>query len=249
MAHENFIGGAWKPAATGATDDVVAPATGDVIATVPSSDTTDVDAAVSAAAEAFTTWGATTPRERSEALLALAAAVEDNIDELKQLEVDNVGKPVSIIDFEFDLTVDNLRFFAGAARTLQAQAAGEYIEGHTSMLRRDPLGVCAGIAPWNYPLNMATWKFGPALAAGNTFVLKPSELTPLTALKLAELAADILPPGVFNVVCGQGETAGDALVRHPGVAMVSITGDVETGKLVARNAADTLKRVHLELGG
>jgi 1-pyrroline dehydrogenase len=249
MAHENFIGGAWKPAATGATDDVVAPATGDVIATVPSSDTTDVDAAVSAAAEAFTTWGATTPRERSEALLALAAAVEDNIDELKQLEVDNVGKPVSIIDFEFDLTVDNLRFFAGAARTLQAQAAGEYIEGHTSMLRRDPLGVCAGIAPWNYPLNMATWKFGPALAAGNTFVLKPSELTPLTALKLAEIAADILPPGVFNVVCGQGETAGDALVRHPGVAMVSITGDVETGKLVARNAADSLKRVHLELGG
>ena len=249
MAHENFIGGAWKPAATGATDDVVAPATGEVIAQVPSSDTTDVDAAVTAAAEAFTTWGSTTPRERSEALLAMAAAIEDNIDELKTLEVDNVGKPVSIIDFEFDLTVDNLRFFAGAARTLQAQAAGEYLEGHTSMLRRDPLGVCAGIAPWNYPLNMATWKFGPALAAGNTFVLKPSELTPLTALKLAELAADILPPGVFNVVCGQGETAGDALVRHPGVAMVSITGDVETGKLVARNAADTLKRVHLELGG
>ncbi|HKH03726.1 MAG TPA: gamma-aminobutyraldehyde dehydrogenase [Acidimicrobiales bacterium] len=249
MAHENFIGGAWKPAATGATDDVVAPATGEVIAQVPSSDTTDVDAAVTAAAEAFTTWGSTTPRERSEALLAMAAAIEDNIDELKTLEVDNVGKPVSIIDFEFDLTVDNLRFFAGAARTLQAQAAGEYLEGHTSMLRRDPLGVCAGIAPWNYPLNMATWKFGPALAAGNTFVLKPSELTPLTALKLAELAADILPPGVFNVVCGQGETAGDALVRHPGVAMVSITGDVETGKLVARNAADSLKRVHLELGG
>ena len=156
---------------------------------------------------------------------------------------------MSIIDFEFDLTVDNIRFFAGAARTLQAQAAGEYLEDHTSMLRRDPLGVCAGIAPWNYPLNMATWKFGPALAAGNTFVLKPSELTPLTALRLAELAADILPPGVFNVVCGQGETAGDALVRHPGVAMVSITGDVETGKLIARNAADTLKRVHLELGG
>ncbi len=193
--------------------------------------------------------GATTPRERSEKLLALAAAVEANLDELKQLEMRNVGKPVSIIDFEFDLTIDNLRFFAGAARTLQAQAAGEYLEDHTSMLRRDPLGVCAGIAPWNYPLNMATWKLGPALAAGNTFILKPSELTPLTALKLAELAADIFPPGVFNVVCGQGETAGDALVRHPGVAMVSITGDVDTGKLIARNAADTLKRVHLELGG
>ncbi len=249
MAHENFIGGAWKAAASGLTDDVVDPATGDVITQVPASDAVDVDAAVSAAAEAFTAWGATTPRERSEKLLALAAAVEANLDELKQLEMRNVGKPVSIIDFEFDLTIDNLRFFAGAARTLQAQAAGEYLEDHTSMLRRDPLGVCAGIAPWNYPLNMATWKLGPALAAGNTFILKPSELTPLTALKLAELAADIFPPGVFNVVCGQGETAGDALVRHPGVAMVSITGDVETGKLIARNAADSLKRVHLELGG
>lgn len=249
MAHENFIGGAWKPAAGGATDEVLDPATGEVIAEVASSDASDVDAAVSAAAGAFATWGRTTPRQRSEALLALAAAVEANLDELKRLEVRNVGKPVSIVDFEFDLTVDNLRFFAGAARTLQAQAAGEYLEGHTSMLRRDPLGVCAGIAPWNYPLNMATWKLGPALAAGNTFVLKPSELTPLTALKLAELAADILPPGVLNVVCGRGETAGDALVRHPGVAMVSVTGDVETGRLVARNAADSLKRVHLELGG
>ena len=161
----------------------------------------------------------------------------------------NVGKPVSIIEFEFDLLVDNLRFFAGAARTLQAQAAGEYLEDHTSMLRRDPLGVAVGIAPWNYPLNMAVWKMGPALAAGNTFILKPSELTPLTALRVAELAADIFPPGVFNVVTGQGETLGDALVRHPDVAIVSITGDVATGKLIARNAADTLKRVHLELGG
>ncbi len=161
----------------------------------------------------------------------------------------NVGKPVSIIEFEFDLLVDNLRFFAGAARTLQTQAAGEYMEDHTSMLRRDPLGVAVGIAPWNYPLNMAVWKMGPALAAGNTFILKPSELTPLTALRVAELAADIFPPGVFNVVTGQGETLGDALVRHPGVAIVSITGDVNTGKLIARNAADTLKRVHLELGG
>ena len=249
MPHENFIGGAWKPAATGATDEVLNPATGETIAQVPSSDATDADAAVAVAAEAFTSWGATTPRERSEKLLALADAIVANLDDLKQIEMTNVGKPVSIIDFEFDLTVDNLRFFAGAARTLQAQAAGEYLEDHTSMLRRDPLGVCAGIAPWNYPLNMATWKLGPALAAGNTFVLKPSELTPLTALKLAELAADIFPPGVFNVVCGQGETAGDALVRHPGVAMVSITGDVETGRLIARNAADSLKRVHLELGG
>jgi 1-pyrroline dehydrogenase len=249
VPHENFIGGAWKPAATGATDKVLNPATGEVIAQVPSSDATDADAAVAVAAEAFTSWGATTPRERSEKLLALADAIVANLDELKQIEMTNVGKPVSILEFEFDLTVDNLRFFAGAARTLQTQAAGEYLEGYTSMLRREPLGVCVGIAPWNYPLNMATWKLGPALAAGNTFILKPSELTPLTALRLAEISADIFPPGVFNVVCGQGEQVGDAFVRHPGVAMVSVTGDVETGRLIARNAADSLKRVHLELGG
>ena len=170
---------------------------------------------MAAAPAAFETWGLTTPRERSEKLLALAAAVEGDLDELKRLEMANVGKPVSIIDFEFDLMVDNLRFFAGAARTLQAQAAGEYLEDHTSMLRRDPLGVAVGIAPWNYPLNMAVWKMGPALAAGNTFILKPSELTPLTALRVAELAADIFPPGVFNVVTGQGETLGDALVAPP----------------------------------
>jgi 1-pyrroline dehydrogenase len=249
VAYENFIGGAWKAAGSGATDQVLDPATGQPIAEVPSSDRNDVDAAVAVATEAFTTWGRTTPRERSEKLLALADAVEKNLDELKRLEMRNVGKPLSIIDFEFDLTVDNLRFFAGAARCMETQAAGEYMEDHTSMLRRDPLGVCAGIAPWNYPLNMATWKLGPALAAGNTFILKPSELTPLTALKLAEIAADIFPPGVFNVVCGQGETVGDAIVKHPGIAMVSLTGDVATGKLIARNAADSLKRVHLELGG
>jgi 1-pyrroline dehydrogenase len=249
VPHENFIGGAWKPATTGATDKVLNPATGEVIAQVPSSDATDADAAVAVAAEAFNSWGATTPRERAEKLLAMADAIEANLDELKQIEMTNVGKPVSILEFEFDLTVDNLRFFAGAARTLQAQAAGEYLDGYTSMLRREPLGVCVGIAPWNYPLNMATWKLGPALAAGNTFILKPSELTPLTALRLAEISADIFPPGVFNVVCGQGEQVGDAFVRHPGVAMVSLTGDVETGRLIARNSADSLKRVHLELGG
>ncbi len=249
MARENFIGGQWAAARSGATDEVLNPATGEVLDVVASSDATDADAAVDAAAEAFESWSRTTPRERSEKLLALADAVEANLDELKRLEMENVGKPVSIIDFEFDLTVDNLRFFAGAARTMQAQAAGEYLEDHTSMLRRDPLGVCVGIAPWNYPLNMAIWKLGPALATGNTFILKPSELTPLTALKLAEIAADIYPAGVFNVVTGQGETAGDALVRNPKVAMVSITGDVNTGKLIARNAADSLKRVHLELGG
>jgi len=249
VAHQNFIGGSWVPATDAAVDEVLAPATGEVIAEVASSGAADVDAAVTAAAAAFVEWGAATPRERSEALLALAARVEENLDELKTLEMNNVGKPLSIIDFEFDLTVDNLRFFAGAARTMQAMAAGEYLEDHTSMLRRDPLGVVAGIAPWNYPLNMATWKLGPALAAGNTFILKPSELTPLSALKLAELTEGILPPGVFNVVTGQGETAGDAIVRHPGIAMLSLTGDVSTGKMIARNAADTLKRVHLELGG
>jgi 1-pyrroline dehydrogenase len=249
VARQNFIGGEWRDAGSGATDEVLNPATGEVIEEVASSDAADAESAVDAAHSAFESWGRTTPRERSEKLLALAEAIEADIDELKRLEMDNVGKPVSIIDFEFDLTVDNIRFFAGAARTMQAQAAGEYMEDHTSMLRRDPLGVCVGIAPWNYPLNMAIWKLGPALAAGNTFILKPSELTPLTALKLAELAADIFPPGVFNVVTGQGETAGDALVRSPKVAMVSLTGDVNTGRLIARNAAESLKRVHLELGG
>jgi 1-pyrroline dehydrogenase len=246
----HYIDGSWRSARSGTTDEVRNPATGRVIASVPSGDAADVDDAVAAAARAFDTWGRTTPRERSERLLALADAVEQDLPELKRLEMENVGKPASIVDFEFDLTVDNLRFFAGAARCLDAgAAAGEYLEDHTSMLRRDPLGVVAGIAPWNYPLNMATWKLGPALAAGNTFILKPSELTPLSALRLAEIAADIFPAGVLNVVCGQGETAGDRLVRHPDVAMLSLTGDVGTGKLIARNAADSLKRVHLELGG
>jgi 1-pyrroline dehydrogenase len=249
VAYDNYIGGSWEAATEGGTDEVVAPATGEVIATVASSGAADVDLAVEAATQAFAGWGTATPRVRAEALLALADRIEDDLDTLKKLEMDNVGKPASIIEFEFDLTVDNLRFFAGAARTMEAQAAGEYMEDHTSMLRRDPLGVVAGIAPWNYPLNMAVWKLGPALAAGNTFILKPSELTPLTALRLAELTQGILPDGVFNVVTGQGETAGDAIVRHPGIAMLSLTGDVATGKLIARNAADTLKRVHLELGG
>lgn len=249
MALQNFIAGRWRDAERGGVDAVLDPSTGEVIAEVASSDDADVDAAVEAATHAFRTWGRVTPRERSEKLLALADVIEENLDELKALEMRNVGKPVSIIEFEFDLTVDNLRFFAGAARTMQTQAAGEYLEDHTSMLRRDPLGVCAGIAPWNYPLNMAIWKLGPALAAGNTFILKPSELTPMSALKLAELSADIFEPGVLNVVTGQGEAAGDALVKHPGIAMVSITGDVSTGRLIARNAADSLKRVHLELGG
>ncbi len=249
MPNQNFIAGSWVPAADGSTDAVLDPATGEVIAEVPSSGAADVDAAVAAAKEAYGAWRALTPRARSEALYAVADAIEADLDTIKRLEMQNCGKPASMIEFEMDLTLDNWRFFAGGARFLDGRAAGEYIEEHTSYLRRDPLGVIGSIAPWNYPINMATWKLGPALAAGNTVVLKPSELTPMTALRLAEITADILPKGVLNVVAGQGETAGDALVRHPDVAMVSLTGSVETGKVIARTAAETLKRVHLELGG
>lgn len=249
MRHENYIGGRWVAAASGETDAVISPATGETIAEVPSSTAADVDTAVAAARSAFEEWGGATPRTRSEALHRLTDGIEENVDTLKALESQNVGKPVSIIDFEFDLLIDNMRFFAGGARFLEGRAAGEYLDGYTSMLRRDPLGVVGSIAPWNYPLNMAIWKIGPALAAGNTVVLKPSELTPLTALKLAEISADVLPAGVLNVVCGQGETAGASLVAHPDVAMISLTGDVSTGRLIAAAAAETLKRVHLELGG
>jgi 1-pyrroline dehydrogenase len=249
MPDGNFIGNAWQPAHSGATDDIINPATGEVIGSVPSSDAADVDDAVRAAAAAFPAWADKTPRQRSEMLHALANAIEEDLPELTRLESVNVGKPVSIMEFEMDLTLDNWRFFASAGRFLEGRAAGEYTEGYTSMIRREPVGVVGSIAPWNYPLNMATWKLGPALTVGNTVVLKPSELTPYTALRLAELAADILPPGVLNVVCGQGGTAGVALVEHPDVAMVSITGSVTAGKAVARSAADSLKRVHLELGG
>lgn len=249
LRSENHIGGRWAPARDGATDDVVDPATGDLLGTVASSGAADVDAAVEAAKSAFGDWAAKTPRERCELLTKVAGAIEADLPALSEIESRNVGKPVSILEFEMDLTVDNWRFFAAGARFLEGRAAGEYLEDHTSYLRRDPLGVVGCIAPWNYPLNMATWKLGPALAAGNTVVLKPSELTPFTALRLAEILEGILPPGVLNVVCGQGETAGDRLVRHPDVAMVSLTGDVATGKLIAANAAESLKRVHLELGG
>jgi 1-pyrroline dehydrogenase len=249
MARDNFIGGAWRPARSGATDEVIEPATGARLDEVAASDAADVDDAVAAAKNAFAAWSDTTPRQRFELLSKVADAVEADMPKLQELEIRNVGKPRSIIDFEMDLTVDNWRFFAAGARFLEGRAAGEYIEGHTSFLRRDPLGVVASIAPWNYPLNMATWKVGPALAAGNTVVLKPSELTPLSAIRLAEITADILPPGVFNVVTGDGERAGAALVFHPDVAMVSLTGDVATGQKIARAAADSLKRVHLELGG
>jgi acyl-CoA reductase-like NAD-dependent aldehyde dehydrogenase len=249
MARENFIGGTWRSAKSGRTDEVRNPATGELLDEVAASDGDDVDEAVAAAADAFGSWSRTTPRHRFEMLMKIADAIEADMETIHDLEIRNVGKPKSIIEFEMDLTVDNWRFFASGARFLEGRAAGEYLEDHTSFIRRDPLGVVASIAPWNYPLNMATWKLGPALAAGNTVVLKPSELTPLTALRLAEITQDILPPGVLNVITGDGEHAGASLVAHPDVAMVSLTGDVATGKVIARTAADSLKRVHLELGG
>jgi 1-pyrroline dehydrogenase len=249
--HEMFIGGRWTPGAGGDAQEIVNPATGKVIAHVPKGTAEDVDRAVAAARTAFDeTWSDTTPRMRSEALLKLADAIEANGDELARIESENVGKPLGATKSEeIPPIVDTFRFFAGAARTLEGRATGEYMQGFTSMVRREPLGVVGSIAPWNYPLMMAAWKLGPALAAGNAVVLKPSEWTPLTALRLAELAADILPAGVLNVITGDGEPVGAGIVRHPGVAMVSLTGDVATGKEVAKAASQTLKRVHLELGG
>jgi 1-pyrroline dehydrogenase len=244
----NFVGGELHPA-YGGSEPILNPATGDEIARAPVSTEMDVDAAVDAAAAAFPGWSETTPGERALALLRMADAIEGRGEEISRVESLNVGKPIEAMPDEISFMVDNLRFFAGAARLQEGRAAGEYLEGYTSMLRREPVGVVGSIAPWNYPLMMAVWKVGPALAAGNTVVLKPSEQTPMTAAILAEIAAEHLPPGVLNVLYGHGEPAGSGLVRHPNVAMVSLTGDVATGKEVARAASDTLKRVHLELGG
>ncbi len=248
-SYQQWVGGEWVDSASGETALVFDPARGDVIASVPASAPEDVERAVAAAAAAFETWQHSTPQDRSLMLLKLADAIEARADELGRLESRNCGKPVAAAIDEVTAMVDNLRFFAGAARVMEGKAANEYLAGHTSLIRRDPLGVVASIPPWNYPLYMAGWKIGPALAAGNTVVLKPSIRTPLTALVLAELSADILPPGVLNVISGSGEAIGDALVVHPAVAMVSVTGDTETGKRIARNAADSVKRLHLELGG
>jgi 1-pyrroline dehydrogenase len=248
---EMMIGGKWEAGSGGEYQDIVNPATGKVIAKVPKGTAEDVDRAVKAARKAYDeVWSETTPRERSEMLLKLADAILEHGDELAKLESENVGKPLGVTrSEEIPPTADCFRFFAGAARMLEGRAVGEYMKGFTSMLRRESLGVVGSIAPWNYPLMMSSWKLGPALAAGNTVVLKPSEWTPLTALRLAEIAADILPPGVLNVITGDGEPVGAGIVRHPGVAMVSLTGDVATGKEVAKAASATLKRVHLELGG
>jgi 1-pyrroline dehydrogenase len=247
--HQNLIGGEWVDSAGGETMEVLNPATGETIAEVPNASAADVDRAVQAAKHALPEWLETTPGERAELLLKLADAIDEHTDELAEIESRNVGKPLSYAKDELPVCADNLRFFAGAARVVEGKAAGEYMKGYTSWLRREPIGIVGGIAPWNYPLMMAVWKLAPALAAGNVQVLKPSEQTPLTTLRFAQLAAEILPAGVLNVVTGDGIPTGEAIVKHPDVRLVSLTGDVETGKAIARTAADNLKRVHLELGG
>jgi betaine-aldehyde dehydrogenase len=245
----NFIDGESVAAAEGRTTDVLNPADGKSFAQAPDSTTEDVERAVKAARGAFDGWSTLTPGERSLALLKIADAIEARGDEIAELEARNAGKPLqSVKDDEIGAMVDNLRFFAGAARNMEGKAAGEYLEGYTSWVRREAVGVVGQIAPWNYPLLMAIWKIGPALAAGNTIVLKPAPSTPLTTLLLGEIASEFLPNGVLNVVAGGNET-GQAIVTHADVDMVSLTGSVETGKWIARAAADKLKRVHLELGG
>src|SRR3954447_13692613 len=245
-----FIDGESRAALDGQTAPVYAPATGEQIAEVPVASAADVDVAVEAAAKAFPAWSQTTPGERQKALLKLADRFEEAEAEFAALESLQVGKPMALAREEMEMIPDHLRFFAGAARTIEGRAAGEYLAGHTSILRRDPLGVVGSVAPWNYPMLMAIWKICPAIMTGNTLVLKPSEHTPLTAIRFAELAGDLFPKGVLNVVSGDGDPVGVSLVRHPTVRMSSLTGDVSTGRAVMKAAAETnLKRVHLELGG
>ncbi|WP_439674906.1 gamma-aminobutyraldehyde dehydrogenase [Embleya sp. MST-111070] len=245
----NYIDGTFTDAADGGTLDIVDPATGEVYATSPLSRERDVDAAMRAAATAFESWSETTPAERQRALLKIADAVEKRADELIDAECRNTGKPRALTaSEEIPPMVDQIRFFAGAARMLEGKSAGEYMAGHTSMVRREPVGVCAQVAPWNYPMMMAVWKFAPALAAGNTVVLKPSDTTPASTVLLAEIIGEILPAGVFNVICGDRDT-GRLMVEHRTPAMASITGSVRAGMSVAESASKDLKRVHLELGG
>ncbi len=248
-AVRNFVDGEFRDAAGGRTTDLVNPSIGEAFGTAPLSGPADVDTAMRAAAKAFETWRETTPSERQRALSKLADAMEARAGELVAAESENTGKPIGLtMTEEIPPMVDQLRFFAGAARVLEGKAAGEYLAGHTSFVRREPVGVCAQVTPWNYPMMMAVWKFAPALAAGNTVVLKPSDTTPVTTVMLAEMAAEFFPPGVFNVVCGDRDT-GRALVEHEVPQMVSITGSVRAGMEVAQTAARDLKRVHLELGG
>ncbi|HVC99962.1 MAG TPA: gamma-aminobutyraldehyde dehydrogenase [Candidatus Dormibacteraeota bacterium] len=247
--YQNFVGGEWVDAINGEWMEILDPATEEPVARVPRCTGDDVGRAVNAAKAALPRWLETTPKERAEVLLHLADLIDDNTDELGQLESRNVGKPLPYARDEMSICADTFRFFAGAARCLEGRSTGEYLRGYTSMVRREPIGIVGGIVPWNYPLLMATWKMAPALAAGNVQVLKSAEQTPLSVLRLCQLAGDLLPRGVLNVVTGDGVPVGDAIVRHPDVRFVSLTGDVETGKLVAQNAASTLTRVHLELGG
>lgn len=234
----------------GQAEAIINPATGAVLCEVREASAEQIQRAVSAASRAFETWSQTTPGERAGLLLRLADAVEANAESFARLESLNCGKPYPrALGDEIPAIADCFRYFAGAARCMSGSIAGEYLAGHTSMVRRDPVGVVASIAPWNYPLMMTAWKAAPALAAGNTVVLKPSEQTPLTALLFAQLAAEILPRGVFNVICGRGASVGQSLVEHPQVRMVSITGDVATGRKILQAASGSLKRTHLELGG
>jgi len=245
----NFIAGRWSDPAGDRRADLIDPSTGEVFASAPVSGQADVDAAMSAAANAFEGWRDATPGERSLALLRIADAIEARADDFVAAESQNTGKPIALTKSEeIPPMADQIRFFAGAARMLEGRSAGEYMSGFTSMIRREPVGVCAAVTPWNYPMMMGVWKWAPALAAGNTMVLKPSDTTPVTTLMMAELMSEFLPPGVFNVICGDRDT-GRALVTHPTPGMVSITGSVRAGKEVAVAAAADLKRVHLELGG
>lgn len=246
---QNFINGKSVDSASGETTNIVNPATGQVFATAPKSNGADVDAALKAASDAFTEWRDSTPSERQRALLKIADALESRADELVALETQNCGKPISLTTSEeVPPMVDQIRFFAGAARNLEGKSAGEYMKGMTSFIRREPVGVCAQVTPWNYPMMMAVWKWAPAIAAGNTVVLKPSDTTPVTTVFMAEVMSEFLPAGVFNVICGERET-GATLVEHKRPDMVSITGSIRAGMEVAGAAAKQIKRVHLELGG
>jgi 1-pyrroline dehydrogenase len=246
-----YIGGEWVDSGRGETEPDIDPSTAESVATVQVGTREDADKAVAAAQKAYDeVWFDTPPKERAAMLFKLADAIEADAETMALLEAEDVGKPISVSSADVPFIADNLRFFAGAARLQEGKSAGEYEKGFTSMIRREPLGVTVGICPWNYPLMMAIWKLGPALAAGNTSILKPAEITPRTTLRLAELAHDILPPGVLNVVTGHGSEIGDQLVKHKDVRLVSVTGDTSTGKIIAANAGQSnVKRVHLELGG
>ncbi|MFE5687928.1 aldehyde dehydrogenase family protein, partial [Streptomyces sp. NPDC056512] len=245
----HFVDGKFIGGSTERVIDVIDPSTEELIARTPEGTSGDIDLAVAAAAAAKSHWARLVPKDRSELLHAVADRLAAHRELLRRLESANTGKPFAVSRDDVDMTVDTFRFMAGALRATTSMAAGDYAENHLSVLLREPLGVIGVITPWNYPLLMAAWKIAPILAAGNTLVIKPSEQTPLTTLKFAELVADLLPPGVVNVVTGHGAAAGARLAEHPDVDMIALTGSVPSGRAVARSAADTLKRVHLELGG